>query len=35
MITKKDIAIECLEKLDIYKPYINKFKSKGIPCFVV
>lgn len=33
MITKKEIAIECLEKLDIYKPYINKFKSNDIPCF--
>lgn len=34
MNTKKELAIECLEKLDIYKPYINKFKSKaGIPCF--
>ncbi len=30
---QKEIAIECLERLDIYKPYINKFKSKGIPCF--
>lgn len=34
MNTKKEIAIECLEKLDIYKPYIRKFKSKAsIPCF--
>ncbi len=31
---QKEIAIQCLEKLNIYKPYINKFKSKaGIPCF--
>jgi hypothetical protein len=31
---QKEIAIQCLEKLDIYKPYIRKFKSKaGIPCF--
>jgi hypothetical protein len=31
---QKEIAISCLEKLDIYKPYIRKFKSKaGIPCF--
>jgi hypothetical protein len=31
---QKEVAIQCLEKLDIYKPYINKFKSKaGIPCF--
>lgn len=33
MTTQKEIAIKCLEKLDIYKPYINKFKSEGIPCF--
>jgi hypothetical protein len=31
---QKEIAIKCLETLDIYKPYIRKFKSKaGIPCF--
>ena len=31
---QKEIAIQCLEKLDIYKPYIRKFKSKaGVPCF--
>jgi hypothetical protein len=31
---QKEIAIECLRKLNIYKPYINKFKSKaGVPCF--
>jgi hypothetical protein len=31
---QKEIAIQCLEKLHIYKPYVNKFKSKaGIPCF--
>ena len=31
---QKEIAIECLEKLDIYKPYIRKFKSeKTMPCF--
>jgi hypothetical protein len=31
---QKEIAMQCLEKLDIYKPYIRKFKSKaGIPCF--
>lgn len=30
----KETAIKCLETLDIYKPYIRKFKSKaGIPCF--
>ncbi len=33
-MTQKEIAIQCLERLDIYKPYIRKFKSKaGIPCF--
>ena len=31
---QKELAIKYLEKLDIYKPYINKFKSKaGVPCF--
>ena len=33
MNLQKDIAIQCLEKLEIYKPYINKFKSTGMPCF--
>ena len=33
-VQQKEIAIKCMEKLDIYKPYITKFKSKaGIPCF--
>ena len=33
-MTQKEIAITCLEKLDIYNPYIRKFKSKaGTPCF--
>ena len=33
-MTQKEIAIQCLETLDIYKPYIRKFKSKsGIPTF--
>lgn len=33
-MTQKEMAISCLEKLDIYKPYIRKFKSKsGVPCF--
>lgn len=33
-MAQKEIAIQCLEKLNIYKPYIRKFKSKaGIPCF--
>ena len=30
---QKELAIQCLEKLDIYKPYIKKFKSTGMPCF--
>jgi hypothetical protein len=31
---QKEIAVKCLEQLDIYKPYIRKFKSAaGIPCF--
>jgi hypothetical protein len=33
-MTQKELAIQCLEKLNIYSPYIRKFKSKkGIPCF--
>ena len=33
-MAQKEIAIKCLETLDIYKPYIRKFKSQaGIPCF--
>lgn len=33
-VAQKEIAIQCLEKLGIYKPYIRKFKSKaGIPTF--
>ena len=28
-MTQKEKAIECLEKLDIYKPYIDKFKKDG------
>lgn len=33
-VVQKEMAIKCLETLNIYKPYINKFKSKaGIPCF--
>ena len=32
--SRKEIAVECLYKLDIYRPYINRFKSKaGTPCF--
>ena len=31
---QKLIAIECLNRLGIYKPYINKFKAKKTtPCF--
>lgn len=33
-VLQKEIAVRCLEMLDIYKPYIRKFKSKaGTPCF--
>ena len=32
-IQQKELAIKCMEKLDIYKPYIKKFKSAGMPCF--
>jgi hypothetical protein len=33
-LEQKEIAVQCLEMLDIYKPYIRKFKSKaGTPCF--
>jgi hypothetical protein len=33
-IQQKELAVRCLEMLDIYKPYINKFKSKAaLPCF--
>lgn len=33
-MTQKEIAVECLQKLDIYKPYVRKFKSeKTMPCF--
>lgn len=31
---KKALAVQCLEQLDIYSPYIRRFKSKaGTPCF--
>ena len=31
---QKALAVKCLEKLNIYKPYITKFKSvKTLPCF--
>lgn len=33
-MTQKEIAIKCLEKLNIYGPYVRKFQSKAtIPCF--
>ena len=33
-VLQKEIAVRCLEMLDIYKPYIRKFKSeKTMPCF--
>lgn len=33
-MTQKELAVTCLETLNIYKPYIRKFKSKTtIPCF--
>lgn len=33
-MTQKELAIQCLEKMYVFKPYIRKFKSKaGIPCF--
>ena len=28
-MTQKEVAIECMKNLDIYKPYINKFKKDG------
>ena len=31
---QKALAVQCLEKLDVYKPYFEKFKSKAtLPCF--
>jgi hypothetical protein len=32
-MVQKEIAIECLNKLDIYRPYIRRFEVAGIPCF--
>ena len=32
-MSQKEIAIECLQKLDIYKPYIRRFEVADIPCF--
>ena len=31
--TKKDVAIEILKKMDIYKPYIKGFEDKDKVCF--
>lgn len=33
-MTQKEIAVECLKKLDIYEPYIKRFNSdSSMPCF--
>ena len=32
-ITKKEKAIELLKEMDIYAPYINGFREKGMVCF--
>jgi hypothetical protein len=32
-MNQKEIAIECLKKLDIYKPYIKKFEKEDMPTF--
>ena len=32
-MNQKEIAIECLKKLDIYKPYIRKFENEDMPTF--
>ena len=29
-MTQKEKAIECMQKLDIYKPYIDSFKKDGV-----
>lgn len=32
--TQRDMALACMERLDLYKPYIKKFRSKQpLPCF--
>ena len=28
-MTQKEVAIKCMDKLDIYQPYIEKFKKDG------
>lgn len=30
---QKEIAIKCLEQLNIYKPYIRRFEVADVPCF--
>ncbi len=32
-MNQKEIAIQCLKKLDIYKPYIKKFEKEDMPTF--
>lgn len=32
-MNQKEIAIQCLKKLDIYSPYIRKFEKEGMPTF--
>ncbi len=32
-MNQKEIAVQCLKKLDIYKPYIRKFEKEDMPTF--
>ncbi len=32
-MNQKEIAIQCLKRLDIYKPYIRKFEKEDMPTF--
>lgn len=32
-MTQKEIAVECLQKLDIYQLYIRRFEITDTPCF--
>lgn len=32
-MNQKEIAIQCLKKLDIYRPYIKKFEKDDMPTF--
>ena len=32
-MNQKEIAIQCLKTLDIYKPYIRKFEKEDMPTF--